>query len=82
MTTIKALIFDMDGTLVDSEKIHWQAWKETLALHGLKVPDYGDFFRINQGAVHIKNQCFDRGHLNPSLIKLLKRSELQIASHS
>ena len=43
MTTIKALIFDMDGTLVDSEKIHWQAWKETLALHGLKVPDYGGF---------------------------------------
>ena len=43
MTTIKALIFDMDGTLVDSEKIHWQAWKETLAVHGLKVPDYGEF---------------------------------------
>ena len=43
MRTIKALIFDMDGTLVDSERIHWQAWKKTLAVHGLDVPDYGDF---------------------------------------
>mgnify|MGYP001811645864 CR=1 FL=1 len=41
--TISAMIFDMDGTLVDSERIHWQAWKQTLADHGLEVPDYGDF---------------------------------------
>ncbi len=41
--TIKALIFDMDGTLVDSEKVHWQAWKETLAVHEIKVPAYEDF---------------------------------------
>ena len=43
MRTIKALIFDMDGTLIDSERIHWQAWKETLAVCGMDVPDYGDF---------------------------------------
>ncbi|MGI9537681.1 MAG: HAD family hydrolase [Desulfocapsaceae bacterium] len=43
MTTINALIFDMDGTLVDSERIHWQAWKETLAIHGIQIPDYEDF---------------------------------------
>lgn len=32
---IKALIFDMDGTLVDSELIHYKAWKEILANHGV-----------------------------------------------
>lgn len=41
--TITALIFDMDGTLVDSERIHWQAWKDTLALYGMGIPDYSDF---------------------------------------
>ena len=43
MTTIKALIFDMDGTLVDSERIHWRAWKYTLAHYGMTIPDYSDF---------------------------------------
>ena len=40
-----ALIFDMDGTLVDSERIHWQAWKVTLGKYGAAVPDYQDFKR-------------------------------------
>jgi HAD superfamily hydrolase (TIGR01509 family) len=41
--TIEALIFDMDGTLVDSERIHWLAWKQTLAEDGMAIPDYDDF---------------------------------------
>jgi beta-phosphoglucomutase-like phosphatase (HAD superfamily) len=41
--TIKALIFDMDGTLVDSERIHWLAWKQTLAADGMAIPGYDDF---------------------------------------
>ncbi len=40
---IKALIFDMDGTLVDSERLHWQAWNETLRRYGFRVPDFEDF---------------------------------------
>lgn len=40
---IEALIFDMDGTLVDSERTHWQAWHDTLVAHGLQVPAYADF---------------------------------------
>ena len=41
--TIEALIFDMDGTLVDSEKVHWLAWKQTLAADGMEIPDYSKF---------------------------------------
>jgi len=37
------MIFDMDGTLVDSERIHWQAWKKTLASYGAGLPEYRDF---------------------------------------
>lgn len=32
---IEAVIFDMDGTLVDSEPLHHQAWQRTLAAHGI-----------------------------------------------
>ena len=31
----KALIFDLDGTLVDSMPLHYEAWKDVCALKGL-----------------------------------------------
>ncbi|MHA1647973.1 MAG: HAD hydrolase-like protein, partial [Promethearchaeota archaeon] len=30
------IIFDIDGTLLDSTKLHFQGWKYVLELHGLK----------------------------------------------
>ena len=69
MATIKALIFDMDGTLVDSERIHWQAWKETLAVHGMSVPDYGDFKKyVGVSDEHMAQEFSDAASskLNPA----------------
>jgi len=40
---IKAIIFDMDGTLVDSETLHFEAWKQTLQLHGIKRFPFSEF---------------------------------------
>jgi beta-phosphoglucomutase-like phosphatase (HAD superfamily) len=31
----RALIFDCDGTLVDSMPVHYQAWAKTMARHGI-----------------------------------------------
>lgn len=39
----KALIFDMDGTLVDSERVHCQAWSETLTVYGIDAPPFDAF---------------------------------------
>jgi HAD superfamily hydrolase (TIGR01509 family) len=36
---IQGLIFDCDGTLVDSMPKHWEAWHETFAEYGLKCPN-------------------------------------------
>ena len=35
---IRALLFDCDGTLVDTMPLHWQAWQEGLRELGIEVP--------------------------------------------
>ncbi len=47
-TKIKAILFDFDGTLVDSEKIHFQCWKQVLSQYGLTI-DYETFLREAAG---------------------------------
>ncbi|HYL76398.1 MAG TPA: HAD family phosphatase [Bryobacteraceae bacterium] len=32
-----AVLWDMDGTLVDSEEYHWLSWRDTMALEGVPV---------------------------------------------
>lgn len=33
----RAVLWDLDGTLVDSEEYHWLAWQETLAVEGVRI---------------------------------------------
>jgi beta-phosphoglucomutase family hydrolase len=33
----RAVLWDLDGTLVDSAEQHWQAWHETIQAHGFTV---------------------------------------------
>ena len=37
--TLKALLFDMDGTLADTDPIHMLAWQETFRAHNIFVDD-------------------------------------------
>lgn len=32
-----AVLWDLDGTLVDSEEYHWQAWRDTMAAEGVPI---------------------------------------------
>jgi len=34
---IKAVLWDLDGTLVDSAEFHWRAWRDVMAEEGLPV---------------------------------------------
>jgi HAD superfamily hydrolase (TIGR01549 family) len=43
---MKALIFDLDGTLVDSVYAHTIAWQQTLAEYGLPVPACQIHYRV------------------------------------
>jgi len=38
----RAVLWDLDGTLVDSEEYHWRAWKETMDRAGVAIT-YKDF---------------------------------------
>lgn len=33
----KAVLWDLDGTLVDSEEFHWEAWRETMKVNGVEI---------------------------------------------
>jgi len=37
MNSSKAVLWDMDGTLINSEELHWIAWRETMAKEGLVI---------------------------------------------
>jgi len=37
MNRSKAVLWDMDGTLVDSEELHWIAWRDTMANEGIVI---------------------------------------------
>jgi HAD superfamily hydrolase (TIGR01509 family) len=37
MTIPRAVLWDMDGTLVDSEELHWLSWRDTLANEGVAI---------------------------------------------
>jgi beta-phosphoglucomutase-like phosphatase (HAD superfamily) len=45
---IRALLFDCDGTLVDTMPLHWQAWLETLHAFGIQVSQ--EFLAAYRGA--------------------------------
>jgi beta-phosphoglucomutase family hydrolase len=42
MAMNRAVLWDMDGTLVDSAEYHWQAWRDTLSREGFPVT-HGQF---------------------------------------
>lgn len=37
MSVVSAVLWDLDGTLVDSEELHWLAWRDTMADEGISI---------------------------------------------
>lgn len=59
----RALIFDMDGTLLDTMPVHHQAWRETMLPHGIEITrDLFDEFggRTNPDILRWLEERFDR----------------------
>ena len=47
--TVKAILFDLDGTLVDSNDLHAQAWVDAFATAGLVIPFSAVHDQIGKG---------------------------------
>jgi len=37
MSEVRAVLWDMDGTLIDSEHLHWIAWRDTMQKEGISI---------------------------------------------
>ena len=53
---LKAILFDLDGTLAHTDPIHFQVWQSLLAPHGMTVDQ--KFY-----------DCFISGRLNPDIVR-------------
>jgi HAD superfamily hydrolase (TIGR01549 family) len=63
-TMIKAVIFDIDGTLVDSVDLHAQAWKETFKQYGKDVPYQQVRHQIGKGGDQLMPVFFSHEELD------------------
>jgi HAD superfamily hydrolase (TIGR01509 family) len=60
---IKAVIFDIDGTLIDSVDLHAQAWKETFREFGKDVPYQQVRHQIGKGGDQLLPVFFSKEEL-------------------
>jgi beta-phosphoglucomutase-like phosphatase (HAD superfamily) len=56
MTVIKVAIFDLDGTLIDSNWVHLQSWRGALKILGLEFRDQEVIDRLGLRTVDIARQ--------------------------
>ncbi len=74
---IKAVIFDIDGTLLDSVDLHARAWQEILAKYGHNVPFEDVRRQIGKGGDHLLPVFLSKRELDRLQEKIEKeRSEL------
>jgi beta-phosphoglucomutase len=55
LNRFKAILFDLDGTLIDSEPYHFECWNIILADYGHTI-DYEEYLRTYKG-VSMDNNC-------------------------
>jgi len=61
---IKAVIFDIDGTLVDSVDLHAQAWQETFKHFGKEIPYEDVRHQIGKGGDQLLPVFFSKDELD------------------
>lgn len=63
--TLRAIIFDVDGTLAETEELHRRAFNDVFAAQGLgwhwDQPRYRELLRVTGGKERIRRDLADRG---------------------
>jgi pyrophosphatase PpaX len=71
MTATKAVIFDLDGTLIDSNWVHLQSWRGALKILGLEFRDQEVIDRLGLRTVEIARQLLS-GYGEQTVEKLVE----------
>ncbi|WP_412467220.1 HAD family hydrolase [Pedobacter sp. KLB.chiD] len=76
MSKIKALLFDLDGTLIDSEKFHFDCWNTFLCDYNVTI-DFKDWLSNYAGIPLPKNAktIIDRYKIEEDLASFIERRE-------
>lgn len=78
-----AIIFDCDGTLVDSMPAHYEAWTRTLNRHGMEL-DEDEFYALGGWPTyHVAKHVIDRvgSNVDPAVITREKESDFEKYLH-
>ncbi|MCX2451272.1 HAD family phosphatase [Pedobacter sp. PLR] len=76
MKNLKAVLFDLDGTLIDSEYFHFECWNELLGDYGVQL-EYRDWLKNYAGIqlpLNAKN-LLSKYSIDASLADVVKRRE-------
>lgn len=76
MNNLKAVLFDLDGTLIDSEYFHYECWNEVLEDYGVQL-DYSDWLK-NYAGIPLPvnaNNLLTKYAINADLADVVKRRE-------
>ena len=76
MQKLKALLFDLDGTLIDSEFFHFECWNEILAPYGFQLT-YQDWLKNYAGIPLPANakSLIERFAIKTPLNEIIERRE-------
>lgn len=76
MKNIKAILFDLDGTLIDSEYFHYECWNEILEEYGVQLT-YPDWLKNYAGIPLPVNagNLLEKYAISASLPEVIKRRE-------
>lgn len=73
---IQALIFDLDGTLVNTEMLHFRAWREALLQNGVGEFSLEDFLRyVGTSNEKVANDYIQSDGINKSQKELIKQKQ-------
>ena len=76
MKNVKAVLFDLDGTLIDSEYFHYECWNEILEDYGIQLA-YPDWLKNYAGIPLPQNakNLLTKYQINAALEDVVKRRE-------
>lgn len=81
MTGIRAVLFDVDGTLLDSNDAHAHAWLDALRGHGKDVPYERIRALIGMGSDHLLRELADIDADSPEGRRLVERRSAVFKAH-